>query len=323
MREESKIPTSTGKKLKMTSEFSSKTSMAVVGSLSMVGSRFCELSSKSFSLIKTDLKGDISIDITQRDSVDAFFKNHDFEWLILFSAFTDVDAAEKQRGDKNSLCYLLNVSGTASVVDACKNSNRKLIFISTDFVFDGQNGPYSEESQPGGNPPKVSWYGLTKIEAENYVRENLANFLILRIAYPYRGRFEGKDDIAKRILRLYQAGQLYPMFTDQIITPTFIDDIAEAVKLLISSAQEGIFHLVSPRETTQFEFAEELIRVFKGDSSKIQKGSIIDFLKAPGYTPRPINGGLKVDKINALGFIPTDWQEGIKIIHEQSKGQLV
>src|SRR3989344_4748725 len=112
MREESKIPTSTGKKLKMTSEFSSKTSMA------MVGSRFCELSSKSFSLIKTDLKGDISIDITQRDSVDAFFKNHDFEWLILFSAFTDVDAAEKQRGDKNGLCYLLNVGGTASVVDA-------------------------------------------------------------------------------------------------------------------------------------------------------------------------------------------------------------
>ena len=307
----------------MTSNSKTKISMAVVGSSSMVGSRFCELASASFNLIKADLKDNILVDITKKASVENFFKTYDFEWLILFSAFTDVDAAEKQRGDKNGLCYQINVKGTANVVDACKNSNRKLIFISTDFVFDGQNGPYSEESQPGGDLDKISWYGLTKIEAENYVRENLANFLILRIAYPYRGRFEGKDDIAKRILRLYQAGQLYPMFTDQIITPTFIDDIAEAVKLLISSAQEGIFHLVSPRETTQFEFAEELIRVFKGDSSKIQKGSIIDFLKAPGYTPRPINGGLKVDKINALGFIPTDWQEGIKIIHEQSKGQLV
>src|SRR3989338_2549699 len=323
MREESKIATSTGRKLKMNSEFSAKISMAVVGSLSMVGSLFCELSSGSFSLIKTDLKGDISIDITQGDSVNVFFKNHDFEWLILFSAFTDVDGAEKQRGDKNGLCYLVNVGGTANVVDACKSSNRKLIFISTDFVFDGSAGPYHEDDPTGPDLKKVSWYGLTKIEAENYIRENLANFLILRIAYPYRGRFTAKDDIAKRILRLHQNGQLYPMFTDQIITPTFIDDIAEAVKLLISSAQEGIFHLVSPRETTQFEFAEELIRVFKGDSSKIQKGSIIDFLKAPGYTPRPINGGLKVDKIKALGFIPTDWQEGIKIIHEQSKGQLV
>ena len=289
----------------------------------MVGSRFCELASTSFNLSKADLKGVVSIDITKKASIENFFKTYDFEWLILFSAFTDVDAAEKQRGDKNGLCYQINVKGTANVVDACKNSNRKLIFISTDFVFDGQNGPYSEESQPGGDLDKISWYGLTKIEAENYVRENLANFLILRIAYPYRGRFEGKDDIAKRILRLYQVGQLYPMFTDQIITPTFIDDIAEAVKLLISSAQEGIFHLVSPRETTQFEFAEELIRVFKGDSSKIQKGSIIDFLKIPGHTPRPINGGLKVEKTKALGFQPTDWQEGIKIIHEQSKGQLV
>jgi len=307
----------------MTSEFSAKTSMAVVGSLSMVGSRFCELSSRSFSLIKTDLKGDISIDITQRDSVDIFFKNHDFEWLILFSAFTDVDAAEKQRGDKNGLCYLINVKGTASVVDACKNSNRKLIFISTDFVFDGQNGPYSEESQPGGNPPKVSWYGLTKIEAENYVRENLANFLILRIAYPYRGRFAAKDDIAKRILRLYLKNQLYPMFSDQVITPTFIDDLFPAVKLLISSGQEGIFHLVSPRETTQFEFAKEVIKVFRGDLNKLKSGSIIEFLKDPSNTPRPQNGGLKVDRIKALGFKPTDWQEGIKIIHEQSKGQLI
>src|SRR3972149_3563504 len=277
MREESQIPTLTGRKFEMILQTDKKIPLAVIGSSSMVGSRFCELASTSFNLCKADLKGVVSI----------------------------------------------NIKGTANVVDACKNSNRKLIFISTDFVFDGQNGPYSEESQPGGDLDKISWYGLTKIEAENYVRENLANFLILRIAYPYRGRFEGKDDIAKRILRLYQVGQLYPMFTDQIITPTFIDDIAEAVKLLVSTDKRGILHLVSPRQTTQFEFAKELIRVFKGDISKIQKGSIIDFLKIPGHTPRPINGGLKVEKTKALGFQPTDWQEGIKIIHEQSKGHMV
>ena len=300
-----------------------KIPLAVIGSSSMVGSRFCELASTSFNLCKADLKGVVSIDITKKASVENFFKTYDFEWLILFSAFTDVDAAEKQRGDKNGLCYQINVKGTANVVDACKNSNRKLIFISTDFVFDGQNGPYSEESQPGGDLDKVSWYGLTKIEAENYVRENLANFLILRIAYPYRGRFTAKDDIAKRILRLHQNGQLYPMFTDQIITPTFIDDIAEAVKLLISSGQEGIFHLVSPRETTQLEFAKETIKIFGGNSNKVKSASIVEFLKNSYHTPRPINGGLKVDKIKALGFIPTDWQEGIRIIHEQSKGQLV
>ena len=300
-----------------------KIPLAVIGSSSMVGSRFCELASTSFNLCKADLKGVVSIDITKKASVENFFKTYDFEWLILFSAFTDVDAAEKQRGDKNGLCYQINVKGTANVVDACKNSNRKLIFISTDFVFDGQNGPYSEESQPGGDLDKISWYGLTKIEAENYIRENLANFLILRIAYPYRGRFTAKDDIAKRILRLYLKNQLYPMFSDQVITPTFIDDLFPAVKLLISSGQEGIFHLVSSRPTTPFEFAKDTVKIFGGNPNKVKSASIIEFLKNPANTPRSINGGLKVDKIKALGFIPTDWQEGIRIIHEQSKGQLV
>src|SRR3990167_967750 len=307
----------------MTSNSKTKISMAVVGSSSMVGSRFCELASASFNLIKADLKGVVLIDITKKASIENFFKTYDFEWLILFSAFTDVDAAEKQRGDKNGLCYLINVGGTTNVVDACKSSNRKLIFISTDFVFDGSAGPYHEDDPTGPDLKKVSWYGLTKIEAENYIRENLANFLILRIAYPYRGRFTAKDDIAKRILRLYLKNQLYPMFSDQVITPTFIDDLFPAVKLLISSGQEGIFHLVSPRETTQFEFAKEVIKVFRGDLNKLKSGSIIEFLKDPSNTPRPQNGGLKVDRIKALGFKPTDWQEGIKIIHEQSKGQLI
>lgn len=316
------IPILTGRKSEMTSKSKTKIPMAVVGSSSMVGSRFCQLST-SFNLIKADLKGPIQIDITQKASVDNFFKTYDFEWLILFSAFTDVDEAEKQRGDKNGLCYQINVGGTASVVDACKNSNRKLIFISTDFVFDGQNGPYSEESRPGGDLSKVSWYGLTKIEAEDLIKKELSDYLILRIAYPYRGRFSAKDDIAKRILRLYRSGQLYPMFTDQIITPTFIDDIAQAVKLLTSSGQEGIFHLASPRPTTQFELAKEVIKIFGGDLSLLKSGSIIEFLKNSVHTPRPINGGLKVDKIMALGFEPTGWQAGIKIIYEQSNGQLI
>jgi len=289
----------------------------------MVGSRFCELASTSFNLSKADLKGVVSIDITKKASIENFFKTYDFEWLILFSAFTDVDAAEKQRGDKNGLCYLINVGGTTNVVDACKSSNRKLIFISTDFVFDGSAGPYHEDDPTGPDLKKVSWYGLTKIEAENYIRENLANFLILRIAYPYRGRFTAKDDIAKRILRLYLKNQLYPMFSDQVITPTFIDDLFPAVKLLISSGQEGIFHLVSSRPTTPFEFAKDTVKIFGGNPNKVKSASIIEFLKNPANTPRSINGGLKVDKIKALGFKPTDWQEGIKIIYKQSAGKLI
>ncbi len=300
-----------------------KIKIAVIGASSMVGSRFVKLSQNNFELIKTDLHGENQIDIRDKNSVDNFFKNHNFDWVILLSAYTDVDGAEKQRGDKTGICWKVNVQGVKNVVDACKKYGRKLIFISTDFVFEGTHGPYSEDTPAGQNPKKISWYGLTKVEGENIILSNLKDAIILRIAYPYRGKFEEKDDIAKRFLKLYRDKKMYPVFTDQIITPTFIDDLAPAIKLLIEKESKGTFHLASPLPTTQFDFARKVIETFGGDPDSVPKGSIVEFLKRPGVTPRPIKGGLKVEKIESLGFTPTNWDRGIEIIHQQSKGQLI
>lgn len=300
-----------------------KTKLAVIGSLSMVGSRFCELASSDFGLIRADLHGKISVDITQKDSVYSFFENHSFACLILFSAFTDVDAAEKQRNDKSGSCWKINVDGPKNVAYACQKYHRKLIFISSDFVYDGTKGPYREEDPPGPNFDKVSWYGITKFEAESLIKSLLYDYIILRIAYPYRSQFRGKDDLARRILRLYRQGQLYPLFTDQIITPTFIDDLAPAIDLLLVKKKTGIFHLASPKTTTQYNFAKELITISGGNLENLKKESIKKFLSIPGSTPRPVNGGLKVDKIIKCGFTPTDWTRGIEEIFNQSKGELL
>ncbi len=287
----------------------------------MVGSRFCEL--YRGPLIEADFSGKISVDITDFQSVNHFFARYSFEWLILFSAFTDVDAAEKQRDNKKGACWQINVEGVKNIVNACKSYTRKLIFISTDFVFDGSRGPYAEEDITGPDLTKVSWYGISKIQAEKSIQKSLNSSIILRIAYPYRAKFEGKDDIAKRILRLYKNGKLYPMFDDQQITPTFIDDLEPAIDLLVSKNQKGIFHLASPALTTQYRFAKQLIKTFGTRSEGIKKGSVSDFLKKPDATPRPIRGGLKVGKIVAKGFEPTSWEKGIKIIWQLSKGQLI
>lgn len=296
--------------------------IGVIGASSMIGSRFCEMVNNNFDLVKADLKGDIAIDITDQKSTENFFKNQKFDLAILFSAFTDVDAAEKQRNDKNGICWRINVNGTENIVNACQKYQKKLIFISSDFVFDGQNGPYSEQDPTGPDLGKTSWYGITKIEGEKIVT-SLESFIILRIAYPYRGPYKLKEDIAKRILKLYKDNNLYPMFTDQFFTPTFVDDLAPAVTILIEKNQKGIFHLSSPNITTPFDFAARLITTFGLDPQKIEKGSIVNFQNQEGATPRAINGGLKVDKITNLGFYPTDWQEGIRKIYEQSNGQLI
>lgn len=293
--------------------------IAIIGSSSMVGSRFCELT--KFNLLKADLKGDNPIDITERKSVDNFFKSNDFDTAILFSAFTDVDAAESQKGNKQASCWNINVNGAKLVSQASQDKKAKLIFISTETVFDGSAGPYTE-SDKAGDSEKLSWYGLSKKIAEERVSANDTN-LIIRICYPYRANFAQKTDFARSIIQKFDTGSIYPMFTDQIMTPTFIDDMAPAVNLLIGQNAAGIYHLASPTTTTPYEFARYLLKTFGRDETQLKKGSIAEFVKNKAQAPRPIKGGLTVSKISKEGFVPTNWQDGIKKIFEQSKGQLI
>ncbi len=297
-----------------------KTTLAVIGSSSMVGSRFCQLSRQNFEIIEADLHSQWPVDITDQKSVNNFFSSNNFQALILFSAFTDVDEAEKQRGDKSALCWKINVAGVKNVAESARKFKRQLISISTDFVFDGTSGPYNEKDPPAKNISKISWYGITKMEGEKQTERMLLDFIIIRIAYPYRGRFQNKDDFAKAILRKYRQKSLFPMFSDQFFTPTFIDDLAPATKLILDQNESGIFHIASPGITTPYDFAKSLIDKFGGDSQTVKKGSILT-TKLPA--PRPINGGLKTGRIKKLGFTPTDWEQGIKTIYEQSSGKLL
>lgn len=301
---------------------SSKT-LGIIGANSMLGSRFCIQAEGEFDLVKSNQNDQIAVDITDRESVDDFFKNHSFDWAILFSGYTDVDGAENQRNDKKGSCWQINVEGVKNVADAAKVSGRGLIFISTAFIFDGKDGPYDENTTTCGDLEKISWYGISKIEAEKYLQSTLQNQITLRIDYPYLAKAENKEDLAKRIWRMYKENKLYPMFNDQFFNPTFADDIYSSLSLLLKKNELGIFHVASPELTTHFDFATELIKVFGGDPRVVKSTSIIDFLKKPGRTPRPVKGGLNVDKITRFGFTPTGWREGIRKIYEQSEGKLL
>src|SRR3989337_2296777 len=112
----------------MTSASSGMTACAVIGASSMVASRFCDLAKNHLALVKGDLNGKISIDITREKSVSDFFKNHKFDWVFLFSAFTDVDEAEKQRSSKSGLCWKINVEGVKNVASECIKHKKKLLF---------------------------------------------------------------------------------------------------------------------------------------------------------------------------------------------------
>lgn len=286
-----------------------KEQLAVIGANSMVGSQFCQQAEKESFLIKGNYP---QVDITNSDLVEKFFANHDFAHLVLFSAFTDVGQAEEQRGKKDQPCWQINVVGVQNVAGACRKFGRGLIFLSTDFVFDGTGGPYKEEDETGPDLEKVSWYGITKIEGEKIIAANLSNYIIARIAYPYSGRDTGKDDLILRIAKRYKIGTLYPMYTDQTITPTYIPDIAPAVNLLKDVNFRGIIHLASPTPVTQFDFAKTLIERAQLQGLKpLEQKSIDEDLKEENAVPRPKNCALLTNKVRSLGFEPTNWRQGI------------
>lgn len=313
----------------------------VIGSGSLIGSRFLDLAGPTSSLYGAGLKeldfnnkllkGFSNMDVTSFDQVLSALDQTPGKYVINFSGATLVDQIEKNRPkDPNDpqqlnqdLAYRLNVLGTRNIAEACKKLGKLPIFISTESVFDGNDGPYSEDDQIVTSSDGISWYGWTKALAENEATNSGTPFLMIRISYPYRREYPGKGDFARNFLRLYDATmddpskKWYPIFTDQLMTPTFVDDLPRAVLTLIDSGASGIYHLVSPEECTPYDFCIELLRVARGVENAdkiIPTGSVIEFQQQhKELAKRPLDGRLKSDKITRLGFKPTNWKDGILI----------
>jgi len=307
-----------------------KQKILVVGSSSMVGSRVIELLATHFSFSGADRKnifpeGVLSdfyeIDITNKKQILEIVKKSGCLWVWHFAAYTDVDGAEKQRGDENGTCWQVNAIGTQNLVSACQEFGKKILYISTDFVFDGESGPYSEKDKPAQNPDDVSWYGWSKLAGEKIVLAAKISYLLIRISYPFRAFFPQKTDFLRNILERYKKGDTYPFFDDQKFTPTFIDDLAHAIKFLIKKNEFGIYNVACQNLTTPFKFAQRLLGLFFQAEDKVEKESIKKFLAEGGKTPRPINGGLRVDKLVSLGFNLRTWEEAQDEVFRQQKEQ--
>ena len=314
----------------------------VIGPGSLTGSRFVELGEKSFKLYGAGGAMDSNaqnlvdfweMDITSEKNVKVVINAYPGKYVINFAGATLVDEIEKTKPSdptdekqlNQNIAYQVNVLGTKFLANACKKSGKFPIFISTGFVFDGKNGPYSEDDELASSPEDVSWYGWTKVLAEQEVVNSGVRCTTIRISYPYRSEYPGKNDFARSMLKVYDdyksgtRDSIYPYFSDQTLTPTFIDDIPEVVNILLRKEVDGIFHLTSPEVTTPYEFCLELLKVARNVEDTegiIKKGSIEKFqLDNSDIAKRPVHGGEKSDKIIGLGFTPTSWKEGIEKVY--------
>jgi dTDP-4-dehydrorhamnose reductase len=281
----------------------------------LVGSRIVELLKDKYKFVDFSLNTNINIlDIRQLE--DAFQQNSDAVAVIHMAAFTDTNAAWMQKGDKSGLCFQLNVGGTENVLDLCKKYDKFLINISTDFVFDGQKkGSYIETDQP----KPIEWYGETKYLAEKLILDSKHKSSIVRISYPYRAKFAEKSDIVRKIIDGFKNNNLYPMFADQIITPTFIDDIAKGIEYFIKKQPAGIFHLVGSTSLSPYEMCLKIAKVFGFDQKLVQKGSLKSYIEnsPAGSRPWQMNGAVSNHKVTKLGIKMKTFDEGLKEIKKQ------
>ncbi len=308
-----------------------KSKLLVIGSSSLVGSHFVETFGIKHEISAAGRRNIfengalalfIKVDILEHEKLADVIRTSKADYVLNYAAETNVDGCERQRGDFQGSAYQTNTEAVSSMASACKKAGKRFCHISTDFVFDGTSGPYSEDDAAGPINTRIGWYGYTKFLAEKKIQETMqSDFCIIRIGYPFRAQFQYKTDFARNILDLHGSGRLYPMFSDQLMSPTLIDDISAATDHLIQKSSEGIYHVACQHPTTPYDFASNLLLTFFPDEdvSSLKKGSILDFNAKTGHAPRPVKGGLKVDKITSSGFVPRTFEDAIDQIFKQRK----
>lgn len=289
--------------------------MKIIGTglTGLVGSRIVELLGPDFEF--EDLPFDKGFDITKKETIEQKIASSSADFLIHLAAFTDVNAAWKQKNDKNGLCYQVNVVGTKNIVNLCNKYKKFLLHFSTDFVFDGGKGePYREDDKP--NP--IEWYGQTKYWAEEEVKDFGYEFCIIRIGFPFRSKYLLKSDLVRKIIDGFNAKSLYPLFSDQIITPTFIDDIAVGVERIVKNKITGIFHLVGSTSLSPFELGKKIAKTFNFDENLVREGSLSEFVKNnPNSRPYQKNLSLSNKKAEKLGIEMKTIGEALMTLKEQ------
>jgi len=292
----------------------------VIGAGGLVGSRFVQLTKFPTEVIS----GSNELDITDPTAVKERIERFSGDVVVNFAAMTDVDGAEKEESE---LAWRVNADGPENLAEACEEEGKFLVHLSTDFVFPGNEdypGPYFEDERDiftsvfGDEPEGLSWYGWTKLVGETRVEETLEESAIVRISYPYRTDYNGKLDFARGILSRFNQGKLYPMFTDQELTPTYIDELVGVIDVIVDNPIPGIFHVASSNLTTPYEFARYLINRVGGDQDEVKPGCMVDYLSKNSATPRPRLGGLEVRCTEIdLGINLMTWQEAVDKFVEQ------
>ncbi|HEU4859646.1 MAG TPA: SDR family oxidoreductase [Chitinophagaceae bacterium] len=244
----------------------------------------------------------LTMDFTDPFSIHDVFENIKPAVVIHAGAMSKPDECETNQ----MLAYLVNVEGTVQLLINSANLKSFFVFVSTDFVFDGETGMYDEDDKPD----PVNYYGRTKLEAEEAVKEYEFNWAIVRTVLVYGKNHSGHSNILKIVKEKLEKGEEYSVVDDQLRTPTFVEDLARGIVSIIERKATGIFHLSGKDILTPYQMAIKTAEHLRLDSSVIKKVTAAGFSQP---ARRPPKTGFIIDKARKeLGYEPLSFDEGLK-----------
>lgn len=249
-----------------------------------------------------------TLDITDRDAVYRFLGDSKFDIVVNCAAYTAVDKAESDE----ILASALNTGAVGNLAEAAVKNGTRVIHISTDYVFSGQGcRPYEENDEP--YPQSI--YGRTKLEGEALLTSFCQNALIIRTAWLY-SEFGG--NFVKTMLRLAETRPEINVVVDQIGTPTYAGDLAEAIHRIVSSGEwkPGIYHFTDEGVASWYDFTKAIFEIAGRDV----KVNPIKTSEYPTQAKRPLYSVLSKKKIKkAFGLEIPYWRDSLKTCISQLK----
>lgn len=225
--------------------------------------------------------------------------------VVHAAAMTQIDDCEL----RPQQCERINVQGTSQILTDAEFFSSHFIFISTDFVFDGEQGNYEEEDET----KPISLYGFSKLQGEGMVQTSTIPFAIVRTCLVYGNLLKGtRSNIVSWVKESLQQGKTIQVVSDQLRTPTYVEDLAKGIALIIEKKATGIYHISGKDWLTPYDMALKTADRYQLDASKIVKVDASTF-KQPGR--RPLKTGFVIEKARKeLGYEPISFDEGLKLM---------
>jgi len=247
------------------------------------------------------------VDIKDRDSIKKVIYDYCPDFIVHTAAFTNVDLSERLRED----AWKINVKGVEYIAEAARTIDAHIIHISTDYIFDGKNGPYDENAIPD----PVGYYGRTKLASENTLRISGTFFTILRTNVLYGIAQNSRPDFVRWVISSLNNNEEIRIVKDQIGNPTFIDDLVQGINKIIEFRKTGVYNIGGKEFLSRFDFTLRIAEYFNLDK-KLILPITTDELKQPAR--RPLKSGLLILKAETeLGYKPHTISESLAAMKKE------